>query len=148
MSEVRVTSPNPAMLRYCRTCDSLHPLIRRLTIQECAAWYGRMDYPGLGSVPFPVSGSPGPVVHKEEGVVANVAHAFDCSVHNEPAYPAGPCDCVVMEGLSVTGPDAEGWFWVHARTQSGKCGSVRVRSTGIVGEVFAAFVKSTKNSTP
>ena len=20
-------------------------------------------------------------------------HASDCSVHNEPAYPNGPCDC-------------------------------------------------------
>lgn len=20
-------------------------------------------------------------------------HASDCAVHNEPAYPAGPCDC-------------------------------------------------------
>lgn len=22
-------------------------------------------------------------------------HAFDCAVHNMPAYPAGPCDCWV-----------------------------------------------------
>lgn len=22
-----------------------------------------------------------------------IAHASDCAVHNEPAYPAGPCDC-------------------------------------------------------
>lgn len=20
-------------------------------------------------------------------------HASDCAIHNEPAYPAGPCDC-------------------------------------------------------
>jgi hypothetical protein len=23
----------------------------------------------------------------------NNNHASDCAVHNEPAYPAGPCDC-------------------------------------------------------
>ena len=25
-----------------------------------------------------------------------VIHASDCAVHNGPAYPAGPCDCGVM----------------------------------------------------
>ncbi len=24
----------------------------------------------------------------------SVEHWSDCSVHNEPAFPAGPCDCV------------------------------------------------------
>lgn len=24
-----------------------------------------------------------------------VGHQSDCAVHNEPAYPAGPCDCGV-----------------------------------------------------
>lgn len=24
---------------------------------------------------------------------AKVMHDSDCAVHNEPAYPAGPCDC-------------------------------------------------------
>lgn len=23
----------------------------------------------------------------------HMQHASDCAVHNEPAYPAGPCDC-------------------------------------------------------
>ena len=25
-------------------------------------------------------------------------HASDCAVHNEPAYPAGPCDCKLITG--------------------------------------------------
>lgn len=28
-----------------------------------------------------------------KAVIAPVEHASDCAVHNEPAYPAGPCDC-------------------------------------------------------
>ena len=27
-------------------------------------------------------------------------HLSDCAVHNEPAYPAGPCDCYDREGLN------------------------------------------------
>lgn len=28
---------------------------------------------------------------------AMTEHASDCSVHNGPAYPAGPCDCGFVE---------------------------------------------------
>lgn len=27
-----------------------------------------------------------------------VMHRSDCAVHNEPAYPAGPCDCRIFSG--------------------------------------------------
>lgn len=27
------------------------------------------------------------------GACKIVPHASDCAVHNEPAYPAGPCSC-------------------------------------------------------
>lgn len=27
------------------------------------------------------------------GAYPEVEHASDCAVHNEPAYPAGPCNC-------------------------------------------------------
>jgi hypothetical protein len=29
--------------------------------------------------------------------VSGVMHASDCSVHNEPAFPNGPCDCKTKE---------------------------------------------------
>ena len=28
-------------------------------------------------------------------------HASDCAVHNEPAFPAAPCDCGAVEGSSI-----------------------------------------------
>jgi hypothetical protein len=28
---------------------------------------------------------------------AREIHASDCAVHNEPAYPAGPCDCGALQ---------------------------------------------------
>lgn len=30
-------------------------------------------------------------------------HASDCAVHNEPAYPAGPCDCYVDAQVARVG---------------------------------------------
>lgn len=27
----------------------------------------------------------------------DVVHASDCAVHNEPAYPNGPCDCGALD---------------------------------------------------
>lgn len=30
-----------------------------------------------------------------------VLHASDCAVHNEPASPAGPCDCAAGVGESL-----------------------------------------------
>ncbi len=35
-----------------------------------------------------------------------IQHASDCAVHNEPAMPAGPCDCVPFptDGLVSIGP--------------------------------------------
>ncbi len=40
----------------------------------------------------------------DEGVVIKVdrKHDSDCSVHNMPAYPNGPCDCVVLPVGCVT----------------------------------------------
>ena len=31
-------------------------------------------------------------------------HASDCAVHNEPAYPAGPCNCPTFGYVRVEGP--------------------------------------------
>ena len=31
-------------------------------------------------------------------------HDSDCAIYNEPAYPAGPCDCVVSEPASPAEP--------------------------------------------
>ena len=28
-------------------------------------------------------------------------HDSDCAVHNEPAYPAGPCDCKPPQGYTA-----------------------------------------------
>jgi len=40
-----------------------------------------------------------------------IRHLSDCSVHNEPAYPAGPCDCggVRLEGGTETPVDREAY---------------------------------------
>jgi len=32
-----------------------------------------------------------------------VVHASDCAVHNEPAYPAGPCNCGAMLSAAPSG---------------------------------------------
>lgn len=29
----------------------------------------------------------------EKDMLNRIQHNSDCAVHNEPAYPAGPCDC-------------------------------------------------------
>lgn len=36
-----------------------------------------------------------------------VAHASDCAVHNGPAFPAGPCDCVAGRSGKVVSVDDE-----------------------------------------
>jgi hypothetical protein len=33
--------------------------------------------------------------------ILNGLHSSDCSVHNEPAYPNGPCDCILSPRPSV-----------------------------------------------
>lgn len=41
-------------------------------------------------------------------VMAPGAHFSDCAIHNEPAFPAGPCDCGAMPprpDMHVIGPD-------------------------------------------
>jgi hypothetical protein len=35
-------------------------------------------------------------------------HASDCATHNEPAYPAGPCDCKPRRPRSAREPHADG----------------------------------------
>ncbi len=35
------------------------------------------------------------VVADALGISVNELHDSDCSLYNEPAYPAGPCDCSV-----------------------------------------------------
>lgn len=37
----------------------------------------------------------------------NPAHASDCAQHNEPAMPAGPCDCGAAPAPRVTPADVE-----------------------------------------
>lgn len=37
----------------------------------------------------------------EEPEPGEVIHASDCAVHNEPAYPAGPCDCGAMPIVTI-----------------------------------------------
>ena len=40
---------------------------------------------------------------REIGDATPVAiHASDCALHNEPAFPAGPCDCGVVEDAKVS----------------------------------------------
>lgn len=34
-------------------------------------------------------------------------HDSDCSVHNEPAYPSGPCDCSVITPVAWMSPGKE-----------------------------------------
>lgn len=34
-------------------------------------------------------------------LAANLAHESDCAVHNEPAYPAGNCNCEVSDILAA-----------------------------------------------
>jgi hypothetical protein len=33
--------------------------------------------------------------------ILNGLHSSDCSVHNEPAYPNGPCDCILSQPTSA-----------------------------------------------
>lgn len=34
-------------------------------------------------------------------VAIDAQHASDCAVHNEPAFPAGPCDCAALSKGSI-----------------------------------------------
>lgn len=81
------------------------------------------------------------VSHDADGVVIETkAHASDCAVHNEPAYPAGPCDCGIDPNASSPGESH-----VRAPTQAGSegeearptesCGGVESRhAEGALGE--------------
>ena len=46
--------------------------------------------------------------------MSNYIHASDCALHNEPAIPAAPCDCVPLQDLghamSAVLWMAEEWF--------------------------------------
>ena len=33
--------------------------------------------------------------------IKNGCHESDCAVHNAPAYPTGPCDCVLTTGAKL-----------------------------------------------
>ena len=37
---------------------------------------------------------------KTDGISVYEGHASDCAVHNEPAYPNGPCDCQPTSGAA------------------------------------------------
>ena len=50
-------------------------------------------------------------------------HASDCAVHNEPALPAGPCDCAE--------PHVHTWKWANINNVDYcKCGAQRPHEVG------------------
>ena len=67
-----------------------------------------------------------PAIEALRTALAQPEHSSDCAVHNEPAYPAGECDCGLVSGI-VAWADAfdigrEGHdFWV-SRQQPAKDG--------------------------
>lgn len=40
-----------------------------------------------------------------DACIGGVVHSSDCSVHNMPAYPNGPCDCGAIGSSSVISPE-------------------------------------------
>jgi len=63
--------------------------------------YDRGAYAELGADPYAATrraivqaaAEIGKKMLENPGIAEAETHASDCAVHNEPAYPAGPCDC-------------------------------------------------------
>ena len=77
-----------------------------------------------------------------------MTHANDCATNIAPAMKPSPCDCKVQCGLLsavdleavlrsiwVTGPDADGLFWVRLRYEN-QDAAIAVQSEGLVGSVL------------
>jgi hypothetical protein len=52
-------------------------------------------------------------------------HASDCAVHNEPAYPAGECDCAWVK---LTDEEAKKTFEAHNCTISADLAGILARA--------------------
>ncbi len=56
----------------------------------------------------------------------SINHRSDCALHNEPAYPAGPCDCGAGGWQPIeTAPDGDilllGWWCEFLGAKSWEC---------------------------
>ena len=45
-------------------------------------------------------------------------HWAHCAVHNEPAFPDGPCDCGAAEGRGPVIPGREAWLARRAAAEA------------------------------
>lgn len=63
----------------------------------------------------------------------SVEHASDCAVHNEPALPAGPCDCDAFNGADPAKFDHDG---------DGKPGGSRPKGALIEHELAGLFAEA------
>ena len=61
----------------------------------------------------------------KRAAAADKLHWSDCAVHNEPAYPAGPCDCGVAQEpvawVGLTDEETQAyWDWEDWQTGAGR----------------------------